>query len=237
MNPNSEAETTDCTDEQSSSSVTPWMERLGQCRSKASLHPCHPCHPWFSLPALGVNSVGPGPRARFEWNSTSDKLPRRFASPGGRTENSPAFQRWVRWPNVVRPEGTAESCECHGAIAVPILWQKFSRPFGTRFHTATIPPLKGWADLNSPSGRQQSATLLYDRSATIVAPRPVAQISNLLYRRLAVGWPSEGRKPFESSGDSQITNLRYSRVELCATPSARCQTVKRMGREESTCDS
>ncbi len=114
MNANSEAETTDCTDftdsadEQSSSSVTPWMERLGQCRSDAYLHPCHPCHPWFSLPAPGVNSVDPGPRAGFQWNSTFDKLPRRFASPGGRFENSPAFQRWVRWPNIVRPEGTAE---------------------------------------------------------------------------------------------------------------------------------
>ena len=137
MNPNSETETTDCTDftdsadEQGSSSVTPWMERLGQSRSEASLHPCHPCHPWFSYPALGVNSVDPGPRARFEWNSTFDKLPRRFASPGGRIENSPAFQRWVRWPNIVRPEGTAESgakalrvsgrfAHCHSVIQAKV---------------------------------------------------------------------------------------------------------------------
>src|SRR5262245_34225457 len=33
----------------------------------------------------------------------------RASSPGGRIENSPAFQDWVAWPKGVRPEGTAES--------------------------------------------------------------------------------------------------------------------------------
>ena len=84
---------------------------------------------------------------------TLDISPRRFPSPGGRIENSPAFQRWVRWPNVVRPEGTGESGECHGAVAVPMLWQQFNRPFGTRCLNPTIPPLKGWAILKSPFGR------------------------------------------------------------------------------------
>ena len=155
--------TTDCTeytdsaDAQSSSSVTPWMKRVGQSRSEASLHPCNPCHPWFSLPALVVNTVDPGLRAQFESNWTFDKLPRRFASPGGRIENSPAFQRWVRCPNVLRPEGTAESNECPASAPTPILWQQLSRPFGTRFHTPTFPPLKGWAILESPSGRWEAS--------------------------------------------------------------------------------
>src|SRR6266516_2773513 len=42
---------------------------------------------------------------------------------------------------------------------LPFLWQKLSRPFGTRCLTSTIPPLKGWAIFESPSGRRRTNCL------------------------------------------------------------------------------
>ena len=35
------------------------------------------------------------------------------------------------------------------------LWEQFNRPFGTRRTILADPPLKGWAILESPSGRRQ----------------------------------------------------------------------------------
>ena len=48
-------------------------------------------------------------------------------------------------------------------------------------------------------------------------PGPVAQIFNLLYRRLVVGRAREVVARAETSNAPQIANLRYSRVQLCAT--------------------
>jgi hypothetical protein len=45
----------------------------------------------------------------------------------------------------------------------------------------------------------------------------VAQIFNLLYRRLGVGRAPEVAERSETSNAPQIANLRYSRVQLCAT--------------------
>jgi hypothetical protein len=45
----------------------------------------------------------------------------------------------------------------------------------------------------------------------------VAQIFKLLYRRLGAGWARDVAARSETSNAPQITNLRYSRVQLCAT--------------------
>jgi hypothetical protein len=45
----------------------------------------------------------------------------------------------------------------------------------------------------------------------------VAQIFNLLYRRVALGKPRPTQKTWDRHDAPQITNLRYSRVQLCAT--------------------
>ncbi|MEO8426364.1 MAG: hypothetical protein ABI651_04545 [Verrucomicrobiota bacterium] len=45
----------------------------------------------------------------------------------------------------------------------------------------------------------------------------VAQIFNLLYRRVALGKAFAGSWVLEASNALQITNLRDSRVQLCAT--------------------
>ena len=57
-------------------------------------------------------------------------------SPGGRIENSPAFQRWVWTQQGPSPEGTAEPEPDTS---------KFSRPFGTYHSVRLNPPLKRWA--------------------------------------------------------------------------------------------
>jgi len=46
----------------------------------------------------------------------------------------------------------------------------------------------------------------------------VAQIFNLLYRRIAFGRTPGNTTVSELSNAPQIANLRYSRVQLCATP-------------------
>ena len=68
-------------------------------------------------------------------------MPLAFARhhPAGITENSPAFQRWVRAAHTTSPAGTAEN-RC------------LSRPFGTGHASATVPALKRWAILICPSG-------------------------------------------------------------------------------------
>ncbi len=45
----------------------------------------------------------------------------------------------------------------------------------------------------------------------------VAQIFNLLYRRIVFGWTLDLPKRFRLSDALQITNLRYSRIQFCAT--------------------
>jgi len=47
----------------------------------------------------------------------------------------------------------------------------------------------------------------------------VAQIFNLPYRRIAFGRASGVAKRFRISDAPQIANLRYSRMQFCATPS------------------
>ena len=51
----------------------------------------------------------------------------------------------------------------------------------------------------------------------LVPAAPVAQICNLLYRRLVVGRAPCGAARSERSDAPQIANLRYSRVQLCVT--------------------
>lgn len=46
---------------------------------------------------------------------------------------------------------------------------------------------------------------------------PVAQIFNLLYLRLAAGWRGDESTTALRSSPPQVANLRYSRVQLCAT--------------------
>ena len=48
----------------------------------------------------------------------------------------------------------------------------------------------------------------------------VAQISNLLYRRIAFGRPFDYPAVLGLSGALRIGNPRYSRLEICATGSA-----------------
>ncbi|PWU12726.1 MAG: hypothetical protein C5B50_20905 [Verrucomicrobia bacterium] len=48
------------------------------------------------------------------------------------------------------------------------------------------------------------------------APK-VAQVSNLLYRRLPVGWPGKFWALLELAARVRIGNPRYSRLEICAT--------------------
>jgi hypothetical protein len=50
-------------------------------------------------------------------------------------------------------------------------------------------------------------------------PASVTQIFNLLYRRLAVGRAHEQPGSLKESERPQITNLRYSRLQVCVTPS------------------
>ncbi len=59
--------------------------------------------------------------------------------PEGMTENSPAFQRWVRVAPGISPEGTAEAAT-------------LSRPFGTNCRDALIPAFKRWAIIACPYG-------------------------------------------------------------------------------------
>src|SRR5205809_7975973 len=47
----------------------------------------------------------------------------------------------------------------------------------------------------------------------------VAQIFNLLYRLVLLGRASDVPNALESSNVPQITNLQYSRFQICATPS------------------
>jgi hypothetical protein len=54
------------------------------------------------------------------------------------------------------PKGRLNPPNVMGLFVFPLMWQKFSRTFGTRCPDSTIPPLKGWAILESPSGRQQA---------------------------------------------------------------------------------
>ena len=54
------------------------------------------------------------------------------------------------------PKGRLKPSNVVRLSIFPVLWQRFSRPFGTRCPCSTIPPLKGWAILGSPSGRQQT---------------------------------------------------------------------------------
>ena len=50
--------------------------------------------------------------------------------------------------------------------------------------------------------------------------RLVAQVSNLLYRRFLIGRALVATGASELSHSSQVGNLRYSRLPVCATPEA-----------------
>ena len=63
--------------------------------------------------------------------------------------------------------------------------------------------------LSVASGREQ-----------LLARIPVAQSCTLLYRRLAVGWVPDVAGRVGLAGARQITNLRYGRVQPCATRAA-----------------
>jgi hypothetical protein len=56
-------------------------------------------------------------------------------------------------------------------------------------------------------------------------PRFVAQIFNLLYRRIAFGRAFERSKGSVSFHGPQIANLRYSRLQICATPKLRAAAM------------
>jgi len=45
----------------------------------------------------------------------------------------------------------------------------------------------------------------------------VAQIFNLLYRRFVIGGASIVPKTADFANDPQVANLRYSRLQVCAT--------------------
>ena len=51
------------------------------------------------------------------------------------------------------------------------------------------------------------------------AARRVAQIFNLLYRRIVFGKSPDNSSVSDFSHAPQIANLRYSRIQFCATPS------------------
>ena len=78
-----------------------------------------------------------------------------FLCPGGTTENSPAFQRWVNVLEIeLSPAGTKDAFETAGATA-----GGFFRPYGTRFPLPSIPTvetvgyclasLRDWGNVNA----------------------------------------------------------------------------------------
>jgi hypothetical protein len=51
----------------------------------------------------------------------------------------------------------------------------------------------------------------------LIRVHDVAQIFNLLYRRVALGRASKYAERFRQSAAPQIKNLRYGRLKICAT--------------------
>ena len=68
------------------------------------------------------------------------------------------------------------------------LWEQFNRPFGTRRTILADPPLKGWAILESPSGRLQ------------VSHFHMAKMSKLQSRVAAIERPFGNRGSIASPG-------------------------------------
>jgi hypothetical protein len=57
------------------------------------------------------------------------------------------------------------------------------------------------------------------------AGEAAAQIFNLVYRRLVVGWPQDRSEIPGVREGLQNTILRYTRLKICATPSDICGQV------------
>jgi len=74
-------------------------------------------------------------------------------SPGGRFENSPAVHCRVPKRQSTSPEGTAESTECHASVPISI-FVAVIQPSLRDWMSLFLSPLKGWAILKPPSGRQ-----------------------------------------------------------------------------------
>src|SRR6266498_2762533 len=70
------------------------------------------------------------------------KIARQFTA-GCRRDIAQVPKGRLNLPNFMRP------------FPIPFSSLKFGRPFGTRCSYSSIPPLKGWAILKSPFGRQQ----------------------------------------------------------------------------------
>src|SRR6185503_19197667 len=86
-------------------------------------------------PLKGERAGVRGEAVRSAYVSPTSK-PGRLPSPEGRTENSPALQRWVLWPNIVRPEGTAEF-----GLSAPVLNAQIIFAFSPL--TPALSPLRG----------------------------------------------------------------------------------------------
>src|ERR1041385_6593189 len=71
--------------------------------------------------------------------------------PGGITDNSPAFQRWVQWLPTSSPDGTPDSARGKGCLLERHTCG-VSRPFGTWLSGLRNPTLKRWAIVTNPSG-------------------------------------------------------------------------------------
>ena len=82
-----------------------------------------------------------------------------FALPEGDLRIARQFTAGFRCDIQQVPKGRLNPANVLRQVIDPFLWQKFSRPFGTRCPHSTIPPFKGWAILKSPSGRPQTNSL------------------------------------------------------------------------------
>jgi hypothetical protein len=86
-------------------------------------------------------------------------------------------------------------------------------------------------DALARSNGPQSTTLRYSRvqlcATAARAATEVAQIFNLPYRRIRFGRVSDRSETLGLCDATQITNLRYGRVQLCATFGDRRVEVER----------
>ena len=73
---------------------------------------------------------------------------------------------------------------------------------------------------------QSQTLLLFGNFPRTLNRSAVAQISNLLYRRFPIGKRWDNQSAFGSSSTRQVENLRYSRLEICATAQPRRKSVR-----------